>query len=137
MFEVNKVQLIGYVGNDSVYAVASNGVPMCKFSIATTIPYVKQNGDHATKTNWHNITVFGEKAKSVSEMIIKGVRCKVQGYIDNSEKKNSDGSVTKYTNILATTVELDNGNTKLSNQDDSIDDYINYAFCEGNKKSSF
>lgn len=135
MFDVNKVQLIGYAGNDPACNMTVDGTPMCRFSIATTIPYVKANGDHGTKTNWHNIVVFGNQAKTISSKIKKGSRCKVLGYIDHVEKKRDDGAVDRYTNIIASSVDICTGRSNGNHQDDVSDDYVNYACCVAMEES--
>jgi single stranded DNA-binding protein len=126
MFEVNKVQLIGYAGNDPVCSTTVHRLPMCRFSVATTIPFIKPNGDHGTKSIWHNIVMFGDQVNNIIQNIKKGVRCKVLGHIDHVEKTKSDGTVNRYTNIVASSIEICTG---LESENSEDDDYDSYAFC--------
>ena len=51
----NKVQLIGYLGNDPEITSLENGKKIAKFSLATNENYKNAKGEKVTDTQWHNV----------------------------------------------------------------------------------
>lgn len=100
MASVNKVFLIGNLGNDPEYKFSPNGVGILKFSIATS-EKVKKGEDWEDKTDWHNIVAFGKTAEFVQEYLKKGMSVWVEGKLANNVWEDENG-VKKYSyNIIA------------------------------------
>lgn len=95
---VNRVHLIGNVGNDPEIRATSNGSRIAKLSLATG----RYRDD---KTDWHRVTFFGKVVDVVEQYVRKGDRIYVEGRIEYSETDGVDGK--KYwTDIVASELVL-------------------------------
>lgn len=92
---LNKVMLIGNVGNDPEIRATSSGARVAKVSLATNRSWTDRNtGQKNEKTEWHRLTFFGRLVDVVEQWVKKGDRLYVEGRIEYSQTE-SDG-VTKY-----------------------------------------
>ena len=57
---LNKVMLIGNVGNAPDVRTTSSGTPIAKMSLATTRTWKDGSGEQREKTEWHRLTVWGK-----------------------------------------------------------------------------
>jgi len=70
---VNKVTLIGNLGNDPEVRYSGNGSAMANISLATTMSWRdKDTGEQQERTEWHRIVFFGRLAEVVGEYLTKG-----------------------------------------------------------------
>ena len=108
MSSLNKVQLIGNLGNDP--DILNDG-KIAKFSLATSESWKdKASGERKTKTEWHNIVVFNEGLVGVVQQYVKkGSKVYVEGQLQTRKWEDKDG-VTKYT----TEIVLQNFNGTLT-----------------------
>ena len=108
MSSLNKVQLIGNLGNDP--DIINEG-KIAKFSLATSESWNdKASGERKTKTEWHNIVVYNEGLVGVIQQYVKkGSKVYVEGQLQTRKWEDKDG-VTKYT----TEIVLQNFNGTLT-----------------------
>ena len=108
MSSLNKVQLIGNLGNDP--DIINEG-KIAKFSLATSESWKdKTSGERKTKTEWHNIVVYNEGLVGVVQQYVKkGSKVYVEGQLQTRKWEDKDG-VTKYT----TEIVLQNFNGTLT-----------------------
>lgn len=100
---VNKVILLGNVGNDPEMSFPENGATMAKFSLATS----EHRGVEGREvTDWHKIIMFGEKARFAETYIRKGVKLYVEGRIKYREWEDKFKVRHKITEIIADNFEL-------------------------------
>lgn len=90
---LNKVQLIGNLGKDPEVRSFNNGGKVANFSIATSEEWRdKQSGEKRSKTEWHNIAVFGTGLVGVVERYLKkGSKVYVEGKLQTRKWKDRDG----------------------------------------------
>ncbi|HZZ06299.1 single-stranded DNA-binding protein, partial [Paraburkholderia sp.] len=73
MASLNKVQIIGNLGDDPETRFAASGTAITEISVATTEKWTdKQSGEKQEKKEWHRITFFGRQAEVVGEYMKKG-----------------------------------------------------------------
>tara|TARA_Y100000004_G_scaffold171174_1_gene206917 strand:+ start:46 stop:450 length:405 start_codon:yes stop_codon:yes gene_type:complete len=89
MAGVNKVILIGNLGKDPDVRTTQNGLQVAKFSLATSEKYKGQE-----KTQWHNITCFGNQAETAQKYLKKGSKVFVDGKLDYQQYEHE--GQTKY-----------------------------------------
>lgn len=89
---LNKVMLIGNLGQDPELKYTQSGTAVCKFSIATTENYRNNAGERHQRTEWHNIVVWGKQGENVSKYIRKGSKVFVEGKIQSSSWEDKDGN---------------------------------------------
>lgn len=95
---VNKVTLVGNVGNDPEVRTFNNGGKVCNFSLATSETWKdKQSGEKREKTEWHRIAVFNENLVRVIENYVKkGSKLYLEGSLQTRKWTDRDGN-DKYT----------------------------------------
>lgn len=99
---LNKVMLIGNVGNDPEIRATSSGARVAKLSLATNRSWTDRNsGQKNEKTEWHRLTFFGRLVDIVEQYVKKGDRLYVEGRIEYSQTEGDQGP--KYwTDIVVT-----------------------------------
>ena len=95
---LNKVMLIGNVGNDPDVRTTSSGTPIANMSLATTRKWKGGSGEQKEKTEWHRLTVWGKLVDVVERYVKKGDRLYVEGRIEYSESE-SDGQKKYWTDV--------------------------------------
>ena len=95
---VNKVILLGNLGQDPDIRSMQNGKKVCTFSIATSDSWKdKETGEKKEKTEWHRVVVFNEGLIGVVENYIKkGTKVYVEGSLQ-TRKWTDDKGTEKYT----------------------------------------
>ena len=92
---LNKVMLIGNVGNDPEIRATGSGARVAKMSLATS--YKRKDGEE--KTEWHRLTFFGRLTDIVEQWVKKGDRLYVEGRIEYSESE-TDGQKKYWTDVI-------------------------------------
>lgn len=96
---VNKVHLIGNVGQDPEIRATSSGTQIAKFSLATNRTWKDGSGQQQEKTEWHRITIFGKLVDVVDRWVKKGDRLYIEGRIEYSQTEH-DGQKRYWTDIV-------------------------------------
>ena len=98
---LNKVMLIGNVGNDPDIRATSSGNQVGKLSLATNRQWKDASGQQKEKTEWHRLTFFGRLVDIVDQWVKKGDRLYVEGRVEYSETE-TDGQKKYWTDIVVT-----------------------------------
>ena len=95
---VNKVILLGNVGQDPDIRTMQNGKKVCNLSIATSDSWKdKETGEKKEKTEWHRIVVFNEGLVGVIENYIKkGAKLYVEGSLQTRKWTDEKSGQDKY-----------------------------------------
>ena len=102
---INKVMLIGNVGNDPDIRATSSGTQVAKVSLATNRQWKDSSGQQKEKTEWHRLTFFGRLVDIVDQWVKKGDRLYVEGRLEYSESE-TDGQKRYWTNIIVADMSL-------------------------------
>ncbi|PJK01926.1 single-stranded DNA-binding protein [Lysobacteraceae bacterium NML03-0222] len=76
---INKVILVGNLGNDPETSYTQSGMAVTKISLATTTVRKDRDGMQQEKTEWHRVTFFGKLAEIAAEYLRKGRQVYVEG----------------------------------------------------------
>lgn len=107
---VNKVFLIGNLGQDPELNYTGSGTAVCNFSIATNESYKDSDDNWVERTEWHNIETWGRTAETCDEYLQKGRTVFVEGKLQTDTWEDRDGNTRKTTKIRAYQVQfLDSG----------------------------
>lgn len=97
MGSLNKVMIIGFLGNDPDMRYMPSGEAVANFSVATTSRWKdKQSGEQKENTEWHRCVAFGKDADTISQYLKKGSQVYVEGELRTNKWDDKDG-VTRYT----------------------------------------
>jgi single-strand DNA-binding protein len=88
---LNKVLLIGNLGRDPELKATPSGQSVARFSVATTETWKNQSGEKQSKTEWHNIVVWGKQAEIAEKYLRKGKQVMIEGRIQYREYTGQDG----------------------------------------------
>ena len=113
MTGLNKVHLIGHLGNDPESKALKNGDSVCNFNIATSDYKLDNHGNKTTYTEWHRIVAFKGLAKICSQYLKKGKLVYIEGKIKNNSWEDKDGKKRYSTDIVAIEMKMlssENGN---------------------------
>ena len=98
---VNKVILIGNLGQNPELKYLPSGQPVCEFSIATTDVYNDKQGQRQEKTEWHRIKVWGKTAENCGQYLQKGRSVYVEGRLSTRSYDDKDGQKKYITEVVA------------------------------------
>lgn len=102
---LNKVFLLGRLGQDPEMKYTANGHAMTTFSMATNRYWTDDSGEKQEKTEWHNVKVWRRQAEIANEFLRKGSLVLVEGRLETS-KYEQDGVTKYFTAIVADSIQL-------------------------------
>ncbi len=88
---LNKVILIGNLGRDPELKMTPSGQALARFSVATTETWKNPQGEKQSKTEWHNIVVWGKQAEIAEKYLRKGKQVMIEGRIQYREYTDQAG----------------------------------------------
>lgn len=97
---MNKVLLIGKVESDPDFIVTKSQQPMCRFSVATNDDLKSDDAQATTRTQWHNIVLFGSAALECTKSLHREMIVYVEGSIHTREYHDITGVKNKITEVI-------------------------------------
>ena len=98
---VNKVILIGTLGNDPEVKYTADGKPVANMSVATNESWVdKSTGEKKEKAEWHRIVAFGKLAEIIGEYLRKGSQVYLEGKLETNKWQDKEGNDRYTTQII-------------------------------------
>ena len=115
MAGVNKVIILGNLGNDPEVRYMPNGEPVANISIATSETWNDKNtGEKREKTEWHRVVAYRRTAEIIGQYTRKGSKLYVEGKLQTRKWTDNNGVDRYTTEIIADSVQLldsrDDGN---------------------------
>lgn len=118
---INKVMLIGRLGQDPELRYTQGGSPVCNFSLATNEIWNDAAGNRKEKTEWHRVIVWGKQAENCARYLKKGRQAFVEGKLQTRDWTDQNGSKRSTTEIVANHVQFLDGAHTGQNRPDSGD----------------
>lgn len=103
---VNKVILIGYVGQDPEVRYLEGGVCMARVRMATNEYFQSRNGERQKHTEWHNVVFWRRMAESVERFVHKGSHLYVEGRLRTRSWEDADKNTRYMTEIAGDTYQI-------------------------------
>jgi single-strand DNA-binding protein len=98
---INKVILVGNLGQDPEIRYTADGRPIANFSIATSETWTdKSSGERREKTEWHRVVVFGKLAEICGEYLSKGRQVYIEGKLQTRKWQGQDGQDRYTTEVV-------------------------------------
>ena len=103
---INKVILVGNLGNDPETRYTQGGMAITRISLATTSVRKDKDGNQQERTEWHRVVFFGKLGEIAGEYLRKGSSVYVEGSLRYDKYTGQDG-VEKYTtDIVANEMQM-------------------------------
>jgi len=103
---VNKVILVGNVGNDPEVRYMPNGNAVANISVATSDSWKDKNtGDQRESTEWHRVVFFNRLAEIVEQYVKKGTKLYLEGRLQ-TRSWEQDGAKRYSTEIVANEMQM-------------------------------
>src|SRR5687767_11463604 len=103
---INKVILVGNLGNDPETRYSQSGAAITTISVATSESWKDKNGEMQERTEWHRVKFFGRLAEIAGEYLKKGRQVYIEGSL-RTEKYTDKAGVEKYaTDIVANEMQM-------------------------------
>jgi len=113
---INKVILIGNLGNDPDVRYTAGGAAVTNISLATTDSWRdKESGEQQDRTEWHRVVFFGRLAEIVAEYLKKGSQVYVEGRLQTRKWQDKEGVDRYTTEIVAGEMQMLGGRGGSSN----------------------
>lgn len=98
---INKVILVGNLGQDPEVRFMPNGGAAANFTIATSESWKdKQTGEQKEKTEWHKLSCFGKLAEICGEYLKKGSKIYIEGRLQTRKWQNQQGQDQYTTEVV-------------------------------------
>jgi single-strand DNA-binding protein len=88
---VNKVILVGRVGQDPEIRYTSSGDPVINLSLATSETWKNKAGEKQESTEWHRVNFFGKPAEIINQYVRKGSQLYIEGKIKSKKYTDKQG----------------------------------------------
>ncbi|HDR1061692.1 TPA: single-stranded DNA-binding protein [Pasteurella multocida] len=107
MAGVNKVIIVGNLGQDPDHKVMTNGNPVTNISVATSEVWAdKASGEKREVVEWHRITLYQRQADIAAQFLKKGSKVYIEGRLRTRKWQDQNGQDRYITEILADKIVL-------------------------------
>ncbi len=125
---VNKVILVGRLGNDPETKYMPSGGAVVNISIATNEAWTDKNtGQKQERTEWHRVVAFNRLAEIIGQYLRKGAQVYIEGKIQTRKWQDQNGQDRYTTEILANEMQMldgrNSGGTGVMNENPQQSSY--------------
>jgi len=103
---VNKVILVGNLGNDPEVRYMPNGNAVANLSLATSESWKDQQGQVQERTEWHRLTMYRRLAEIAGEYLKKGSQIYVEGKLQTRKWQDQQGQDKYTTEIIVDQMQM-------------------------------
>lgn len=104
---VNKVIIVGNLGNDPETKYMPSGSAVTNLSVATNESWKdKQTGEQKDRTEWHRVAMFGRLAEIAAEYLRKGSQVYIEGKLRTRKWQDQQGNDKYTTEIIADEMQM-------------------------------
>jgi single-strand DNA-binding protein len=101
---LNRVQLIGNLGQDPEKKYLPDGAALSHFSLATAEGFKNRDGEWEEHTEWHSVTVYGKLADIVRDYLHKGSKVYIEGRLRTRSWEDGDKKKHYKTEVVGTSL---------------------------------
>jgi len=103
---VNKVIILGRLGQNPEMKYTPSGAGVCNFSVATSENWTDKSGQKQERTEWHRIVVWGKLAELCNQYLAKGRQVYLEGRLQTRQWEDKQGQKRYTTEINASTIQF-------------------------------
>jgi single-strand DNA-binding protein len=107
---INKVILVGNLGNDPEVRYSQSGSALTTISVATSESWKDKDGNLQERTEWHRVKFFGRLAEIAGEFLKKGRQVYIEGRLRTEKYTDKEGIERYSTDIIADEMQMLGGN---------------------------
>ena len=107
---LNKVLLIGRLGQAPIVRYMPNGDAVCNFSVATSESWKDQSGQKKEHTEWHNVIMYRRLAEIAGQYLKKGSQVYLEGKIQSRKYTDKNGTERTAYEIICHEMKMLGGN---------------------------
>jgi single-strand DNA-binding protein len=93
---INKVILVGHLGQDPEVRSMPSGQPVTSFRMATNRKWTDRDGNKQEQTEWHSIVCFGRQAEIAGQYLTKGKQVFVEGRLQTRSWEDKETGKKMY-----------------------------------------
>lgn len=98
---VNKVTLIGNLGDEPELRQTQAGTSVCNMSLATNESYTDSDGNEVQNTEWHTVVAWGRLGEVCNEYLSKGSQVYFEGSLQTRSWEDDNGNTRYSTEVKA------------------------------------
>ena len=104
---INKVIIVGNLGNDPELKYTANGAAIANITVATSESWKdKQTGEKVEKTEWHRVVFFKRLAEIAGEYLRKGSQVYIEGKLQTRKWQDKNGNDRYTTEIVGSEMQM-------------------------------
>lgn len=134
---VNKVILVGNLGQNPELKYTPSGQAVCNLSIATNESWTGKDGQKQEKTEWHRLVLFGRLAELAGQYLQKGRQVYIEGKLQTRSWQDKDGQTRYTTEIVGQTMQFLGGNAGANANNGNRPSNSNYDYNQGSGGASY
>lgn len=112
MASLNRVMVLGNLGQDPELRYTANQTPVVTLNVATTDVRTDRDGQKQESTEWHRIVVWGKQAENCAKYLAKGRSVFVEGRLQTRSWDDKTGQKRYTTEIVAQMVQFLGGGAR-------------------------
>ena len=118
MAGINKVIIVGHLGDDPEMRTMPNGEQVANISVATSESWTDKNsGEKKTQTEWHRIVLYRRQAEICGQYLQKGSKVYVEGRLKTRKWQDQNGQDRYTTEIQGDVLQMLDSRQSGDNQD--------------------
>lgn len=116
---VNKVILLGFLGQDPEVTTTSSNIKVSRLRVATSETFKdKHSGEKKTTTEWHTVVMWRQMAEIAEKYLRKGSMVYIEGKLTTREWTDKDNNKRYSTEVVADTLKLMPGKPDAEKRDE-------------------
>jgi single-strand DNA-binding protein len=109
---LNRVMLIGNLGQDPELRFTTGGQAVLNLRIATNESYMNRDGERQDRTEWHSVIIWGKRGEGLNKVLSKGKQIFVEGRLQTRSWDDKQGNKRYTTEVVATEIVLLGGGNR-------------------------
>jgi single-strand DNA-binding protein len=106
---LNKVMLIGNLGQDPELRYTQKGQAILNMRLATSESFLNRDNERQERTDWHTVILWGKRAEALNKILAKGRQLYVEGRLQTRQWEDKEGHRRYTTEVVANNVILIGG----------------------------
>jgi single-strand DNA-binding protein len=98
---LNKVMIIGNLGQDPEMRYTPSGKPLTKFQMAANRSWTSSDGEKKTETEWFTVVAWGKLAEICNQYLTKGKQVYIEGRLHTRHWKDEEGISRSTVEVVA------------------------------------